>query len=109
MATSAAQSKYFLTQLVGQEGLEVVVESYEGAIYQAFVKTESGERLIWDDEKTPLKARCLTAMQERLYPLKCERLFLRHNSAYDEMIGHTSKAGGNTLLIPIHSEVAPLS
>ncbi|NIB39075.1 hypothetical protein HBA55_05725 [Pseudomaricurvus alkylphenolicus] len=79
----------------------VIIESYEGGIYQAYWRDGKTEHLIWLDEHTPLSCRNLTNMRQLLSDLDETALWLRQNSAYDEMIGQPQSAAANTLLIPL--------
>ncbi|GAB3097767.1 hypothetical protein G8770_15270 [Aestuariicella hydrocarbonica] len=97
-------AKLLLEELSEHSCLSVVIESYDGALYQAFVAQEGAERLIWADHHTPLKTRNLTNMRTLLSTLNLESLHLRQNSAYDEMIGQSQRQQPNTLLLPISLE-----
>ncbi len=92
--------RLLLQSLRHQRQLQLVLESFEGCIYQAYLKRDIGEQLIWADPHTPLKARSLTDLRERLQGLDIASLQLRQRSAYDEMVGQPPK-GDNTLLIPL--------
>lgn len=100
-------NKVMLHDLRSGEPLQVIIDSYEGGIYQAFHCQGDTERLIWLDEDTPLKTRSLIEMRDQLDPLRPTAMFLRQQSAYDEMVGLPARAADNTLMVPIFPEHLP--
>ena len=95
-------AKCLLNQLTTQTSpLNIIIASYEGSIYQAFVQHGDSETLIWQDDNTPLKTRSIIDMQDQLESLPIEQMFLRHESPYDEMIGQPNRSEANTLLVPL--------
>ncbi len=81
--------------------IDVIITSYEGNLYQALVMVGSQEQLIWENTKTPLKAKNLLSMNEKLSCLNIRQIFLRQDSAYDEMIGQDIRTEPNTLKIKL--------
>ena len=98
---AAHQTKQLLRHLADQAPLQTIIESYEGCLYQAFVRSGNSEQLLWIDSNTPLRSHSLTALREQIAFLNITSLHLRQNSAYDEMVGQPLKAQPNTLLIPL--------
>ncbi len=97
-------NKLILQDLYSQTELHVVIDSYEGGIYQAFVNDIGGERLIWLDDDTPLKTRSLIEICEQLESLSLCSLQLRQQSAYDEMVGQPLREADNTLTVPLYPQ-----
>ncbi|WP_439136499.1 DUF6482 family protein [Pseudomaricurvus sp.] len=100
-------SKVILHDLHSQDQLQVIIDSYEGGIYQAFLCEDGTENLIWLDQDKPLKTRSLIEMRDQLDPLRPASMYLRQQSAYDEMVGLPARAADNTLMVPIFPDHLP--
>lgn len=92
----------------GQQLEQVIIHSLEGSLYQAAVVVDGVERLLWVTETEPLRTRNLIAMKESLAHLSINKLLMRQESAYDEMVGQPVKAMANTLEIPLSVKPYPL-
>lgn len=79
---------------------KIIVESYDQCLYQCFLEHEGREKLIWGDDGHPMTTFSLTEMRKLIFPLNPSQVFLRQNSAYDEMIGQP-QGGVNTMLVPL--------
>ncbi len=94
--------KITLTELArSTDQYDVVIHSLDRALYQATVALTQGEQLLLDDEHKPLRFRSLQAMREALALLDMRSLTLRHQSAYDEMIGQPPREGSNAMDVPL--------
>jgi hypothetical protein len=94
--------KLTLEQLTGVLLDKVVIDSFEGSIYQAaIVAVDQSEQPLWLTEQQRLRCRNLTEIRELLAPLTIDHLYLRQNSPYDEMIGQPTRSEPNTLLLEL--------
>ncbi|KAF7787945.1 hypothetical protein PRUB_a2479 [Pseudoalteromonas rubra] len=59
------------------------------------------EHIVWKNEKTTLLTRNLTEMREHFEHFDIPEIVLRHESAYDEMIGSEPKKNSNRLEVPL--------
>lgn len=83
--------------------VDIIIASYEGGIYQAFMVKGKTQVLIWKDEKNTLKAHSLGEMRELLESVNIASLSLKQDSAYDEMIGQQQRVEDNTLFVPLEN------
>lgn len=91
-----------LKQLDGSK--ELMVESLENCLYQAFVKAGGKEYTLIDDKGKSITAASLSLIVARLAEFQFEHCFLRQYSAYDEMIGQPGdnlEQQGNGLTVPV--------
>ncbi|MEQ9465726.1 MAG: DUF6482 family protein [Haliea sp.] len=94
--------KITLQQLQNSVGLtRVIVHSLDFSIYIAYAAFGEETFLVADTEGKPLRTRNLTAMKQQLAGVAAPELYLRHESAYDEMVGQPGRAGANALEIPL--------
>jgi len=63
---------------------------------------ERGDQLVWETAKQPLTARSIGALRKRLENLAIDTITLRHDSAYDEMIGQPLRSS-NTLDVRLNA------
>lgn len=97
-----------LTRLASSgDQFDVIIHSVDCALYQATVQLAGGERLLLDSNNRPLRRHSLQAMREALAVLQLRSLRLRHQSAYDEMIGQPRREAPNTLEIPLSTLIDP--
>jgi hypothetical protein len=82
-----------------------IVHSLEQALYQVTVVVDGEERLLIDNDGRVFRRRNLTAVREALQVLPITQLSLRHQSAYDEMIGQPMREGVNTLEVPLGQQI----
>jgi len=85
----------------------VVIESVDLSLYLARAVIAGEERMIAENSGKLLKTHNLLAMKRRLKALVDCELFLRQQSAYDEMVGHNYAASANTMEISLGSEPLP--
>jgi len=81
--------------------MNLIVESLENNLYQAFIEVADEECLILDNDGKPLSAHSLGEMHEYLEGFRFKKAWLRQQSAYDEMIGQPIRAADNTLKVPL--------
>lgn len=92
----------FLSDLPLIEPLrKVTVHALAPMLYQITVSTDQGERLLYDDNRKPLKAINIEQIKAWLEPVAIDDFVLRHESAYDEMVGHPVRGSANTLEVPL--------
>ena len=85
----------------------VYLYSLENCIYQAAVEMGGELRFITDNRGQLLSARTEQLLLAKLSNLRIESLFLRHESAYDEMVGQPDKTTGNRLQVPLSTSLIP--
>jgi hypothetical protein len=94
--------KITVQQLQNSVGLtRVVVHSLDFSIYLAYAEFGDEAFLITESDGKPLRTSNLTAMKQRLAGVAAPALYLRQQSAYDEMVGQPLRDGANTLEIPL--------
>ncbi|MFD2165634.1 DUF6482 family protein [Thalassotalea euphylliae] len=80
---------------------KLIINSLEQALYQAIAVINGDEHVIWESETKTLTTRNLTKMREHFEHMDIEAIVLRHESAYDEMVGQPPKQGSNRLEVPL--------
>lgn len=85
----------------------IVIESVDLSLYLARAVIDGQELMIADANGKFVKTHNLLAMKRRLKALVTCEFFLRQQSAYDEMVGHSYAANANTMEIPMGSEPLP--
>jgi len=85
----------------------IVIESVDLSLYLARAVIDGEEHMITDGKGKLLKTYNLLAMKRRLKALVSCDFFLRQQSAYDEMVGHSHSAGANTMEIPMGNQPLP--
>lgn len=94
--------KLTLAQLGNVSLPKVIIDSFDGSIYQAAVVALGGrEQPLWLDQNKRVRCNNLEEIRELLAPLNIHQLYLRQNSPYDEMIGQPLRSEPNTLLIEL--------
>lgn len=94
--------KITLQQLQNSVGLtRMVVYSLDLSIYLAYAEFSEEAFLVTEIDGKPLRTSNLTAMKQRLAGVAAPELYLRQQSAYDEMVGQPLRDGANTLEIPL--------
>ncbi|MCF2908500.1 DUF6482 family protein [Pseudoalteromonas sp. DL2-H2.2] len=93
--------KLFYKDLAAKKIDKLIINSLDQALYQAIVIINGAEHIVWKDEKTTLLTRNLTEMREHFEQFDINEIVLRHESAYDEMIGSEPKKNSNRLEIPL--------
>ncbi len=86
---------------------DVTIHSLEQALYQVTVALTSGPHLLVDHHGKTVRSRSLQSMREMLQTLPVRTITLRHESAYDEMIGQPVKQSNNTLEISLSHDLYP--
>ena len=88
--------------------LPVIVYSIDMVGYQAFAVIGGQECLLVDTDGKPLRKKSLMAMREVLQGMPVSELFLKHQSAYDEMINQPCRQLPNTLQVPLSLDPYPI-
>ena len=89
------------------EPLPVVVNSIDNAGYLVMVIIDGKEHLLTGKDNKALRHHSLMGMREALAAMPIARMSLRHQSAYDEMIGQPQRLEDNTLEVPLALEPGP--
>lgn len=97
--------KITLQQLQRSTGLKrIVIHSLDCSIYLAYADFGDGALLVTEPDGKALRTRNVTAMKQRLAEVPVPALFLRQQSAYDEMVGQPTREGDNSLEVPLARE-----
>ena len=89
------------------DAADVTIHSLEQALYQVTVALPSGPHLLVDKKGKAISSRSLQKMREILQVLPVGTITLRHESAYDEMIGQPSRGCSNALEVNLSHEMYP--
>ena len=84
-----------------------IVHSFERSLYQVTVCVDGTEHLLQDDAGKTFRRRSINAVREALAGLPIEKLTLRQQSAYDEMIGQPLREGCNSLEVGLALPESP--
>ncbi|MEM9255151.1 MAG: DUF6482 family protein [Pseudomonadota bacterium] len=87
--------------------VHVTVHSLEQALYQVTVTMPQGECLLVDKQGKTIRHRNLQQVREMLQVLPVASITLRHQSAYDEMIGHPPRESSNALEVSLSMDLYP--
>lgn len=79
----------------------VIIHSLEPTLYQASLIQGGQERLIIGPDQQPIRSFNLMEIQALFEDLPIQSLRLRHESAYDEMIGQPLKVESNQLEVEL--------
>lgn len=66
---------------------KLTINSLDRALYQAMVVVDGKEYWVWQDKHNALSTRSLAAMRKHFTGFEIAQTTLRHESAYDEMVG----------------------
>ncbi len=80
---------------------KIVIHSIDGMLYQAYADIEGEEFLVVNEQGKPLRHNNKISLQEEFESLPCQKMTLRHQSAYDEMIGQPEREGSNQLEVSL--------
>lgn len=87
--------------------VDVTIHSLEQALYQVTVSLAAGPHLLVDKKRKTIRTRSLQQMREILQVLPVGTITLRHESAYDEMIGQPPRESSNALEVKLSHEMYP--
>ncbi|GGO64784.1 DUF6482 family protein [Bowmanella pacifica] len=91
-----------LTELTKTTHIEkVVIQSLDLSLFQLYVAINRQEHLVVDESGRAIRASNILNLQKLFDGIKVSQMCLRHESAYDEMIGQPAKPGGNRLEVPL--------
>ena len=94
--------KIFLGELFNVGGaVKGVVHSIEGSIYRLSVVVDGREMRVLDRDGNAFRRRSIQEVREALQGTGVERLVLRQQSAYDEMIGQSVRLEDNTMEVQL--------
>tara|TARA_B100000446_G_scaffold52004_4_gene48109 strand:+ start:142 stop:492 length:351 start_codon:yes stop_codon:yes gene_type:complete len=79
----------------------ITIHSLDPVLYQATVTLDGQEILISNNQGQPLRSFNLLEMQALFEDLPLKHLWLRHQSAYDEMVGQPVRTGSNDLKLAL--------
>ncbi|MCG7542255.1 hypothetical protein EXT48_00190 [Pseudoalteromonas sp. CO348] len=79
---------------------KVIVHSIDLALYQVSVLINNVEYYVTEENGEFLKAHNPLQIQKRLLDISYMEMVIRHQSAYDEMVGHPVSVNDNTLEVP---------
>lgn len=80
---------------------KLIIHSLDLCLYQASVIIEGDEYFVCHDNGNFLRSHSLIDIQKYCKNLKAKEAVLRQESAYDEMIGASSKRESNALEVPL--------
>lgn len=80
---------------------KIVIHSIDGMLYQAYADIEGEEFLVVNEQGKPLRHNNKISLQEEFESLPCQKMTLRHQSAYDEMIGQPVREESNQLEVSL--------
>ena len=86
---------------------KAIIESVDLALYRLLVVIDDKEVLVLEKENKPLVRHNQNSIRELLTPFTIKLLVLRHQSAFDEMVGQPPKAGSNRMEIPLGKDIYP--
>ncbi|AIW20947.1 hypothetical protein TW78_18920 [Vibrio coralliilyticus] len=89
MSLSKLEKFFFIDKLI--------IHSLDLSLYQASVVIEGQEYYVSDEQGLMLKALSVVEMQKKCSKLNVTKQYLRHTSAYDEMVGGPTKGSSNAL------------
>ena len=90
-----------------REPARVVIRSLEQALYQVTVEFEGKSHLLTENSGKVFRCHSLQRAREALQTLPVASLTLRHESAYDEMVGQPVREQDNALEVPLSLEEYP--
>lgn len=91
-----------LEQLKRHEQIDkIVIHSIDGMLYQAYADIEGEEFLVVDEQGKAVRRNNKISLQEEFDSQACQKMMLRHQSAYDEMIGQPVREGSNQLEVSL--------
>lgn len=80
---------------------KAIINSTERCLYYLSVEIGGEEYRVVDAQKRALTARNKLDLQQIAEAVKARRIVLRHESAYDEMVGQPPGKRGNRLEVPL--------
>ena len=89
------------------EPVDVIIHSLEQALYQVTLLIDNREQLLVENDGRTFRRHSLQQVREALQTMPVSSLRLRHQSAYDEMIGQPLREGSNALDLPLSLDQYP--
>lgn len=85
--------------------VSVIIHSLDQALYQVTVSIDGEIYLLTEGSGSILRRHSLQQVRELLREMPVESIKLRHQSAYDEMIGQPVRTEDNTLEVSLSLDV----
>lgn len=79
--------------------VDVTIHSLTPTLYQVTLTIRDGEPLLAYDDGRPYRAKNLQNVREMLSSMPVASITMRHESAYDEMVGQPARQASNALEI----------
>ena len=96
--------KLLLKDLYKHRVQKLVINSIEQALYQVIAVVDGVEHVVWKTDKKVLLTRNLMEFRVMFEHFPAEEIVLRHESAYDEMIGLDTVPNNNRLEVPLNNK-----
>lgn len=93
--------KLLLGELKSKKISKLIILSLERSLYQSSVVIDGEERTVWESDKKVLRSRNLPELREKFAGLAIDEVVLRHDSAYDEMVGQPLRDTRNRLEVAL--------
>lgn len=77
---------------------KVVIHSIDLSLYQASIEVDGKNFYMTDDKGEMVRAFNIIDLQKKFRGIDYRTMVLRHESAYDEMIGQAEKSPGQNML-----------
>lgn len=81
--------------------VDVTIHSLTPSLYQVIMALHGESRLLAFDDGRPYRAPNLQTVREMLASMPVRSITMRHESAYDEMIGQPDSRPSNTLEVAL--------
>lgn len=88
---------------------KVIVYAMEHALYTVAIEHAQARFYLMENDAQTFQRRSLNAVKQALDSLAIGELVLKHESAYDEMIGQAVRDGSNALEISLGKNIAPFT
>lgn len=81
------------------EAADVTIHSLTPTLYQVTLTLRGHEQLLAYDDGRPYRAKNLQNVREMLSSMPVDSIKMRHESAYDEMVGQPARQASNAIEI----------
>ena len=85
----------------------MIIHSLDQALYQVTLEVGGREHLLVENDGRSFRRHSLQQVREALQPMPVASLRLRHQSAYDEMIGQPLREASNVLEVALSLDQCP--
>lgn len=80
---------------------KVIIHSLDCSLYQASIIIDGEEHYLTDKKGKMLRSFNLLSFQAMFQPFTVTEMVMRHQSAYDEMIGQSTRIESNAMEVPL--------